>query len=579
MHGRRHPDLRRRDGRGRGCGPDGHHRFASVFSPTSATLTGNVNPAGGGKVTSCEFDYGLDTTYGTSVACSPATPYTSTTNVTADLSGLSPDTTYHFAVVAANANGTGTGADQTFTTPGPPTVDSESVPGVTAKTATVDAQIDPFGFDTKYQFQWGTTTAYGHRIPVPEGDLGNGIGDQDANQTITGLTPNTTYHFRVVAHSSEGSVKGPDQTFTTGPPVSVDAESAANITDTGATLKAQINPDGSDTKYQFQFGTDTSYSSGTVPANPVDIGRGTSDVAASVDLTGLAPATTYHFRVVASNAFGTIRGSDKTFTTYASSLPSGLPDGRGYEMVTPPDKDSGEPYFRFDSIEFHAAGVNGDRMAYLSFNGFAGSVFDGSFYESTRAASSWTTQNLIPPQSTETGLLCATGGPEMVGYSTDLSKGILEDGGGLIGTCGVDDPALVPGEPRGAQNIFVRDNDTGTYELVNVTPAGVTPAAARFNAASTDMSHVVFDESAPLTANAPANSDDLYEWTGGSVRLVTILPSGKPVVGALAGRGCRQPVQCGFRGWVEGLLHRRPHRHLQHQPLRAGERLDDGAGG
>jgi hypothetical protein len=507
---------------------------ASVFNNTTATPTGNVNPAGGGKVTSCEFDYGIDTTYGTSVACSPATPYTSSTNVTADVTGLSPDTTYHFTVTAANAHGTGTGADQTFTTPGPPTVDSESVQSVTAKTATVDAEIDPFGFNTTYQFQYGTTTAYGKRIPVPAGDLGNAIGDQDANQTITGLDPNTTYHFRVVAHSSQGSVEGPDQTFTTGPPVTVDSESAANITDTTATLKAQINTGDSDTTYQFQYGIDKSYSSGTVPAKPVDIGAATTDVAASVDITGLAPDARYHFRVIASNAFGTVQGADETFKTYASGLPSGLPDGRGYEMVTPPDKDSGEPYFRFDTIEFHAAAVDGSRMAYLSFNAFLGSVFDGSFYESTRGSSDWTTQNLIPPQSTEAGLLCATAGPEMVGYSTDLSKGILEDGGSLIGTCGTDDPPLVPGEPKGVQNLFVRDNDTNTYQLVDVTPGGVTPATAHFNAASADLSHVVFDESAQLTANAPASSDDLYEWTGGAVRLVTILPNGKPVVGTLA---------------------------------------------
>ena len=317
------------------------------------------------------------------------------------------------------------------------------------------------------------------------------------------------------------------------PAATIDSESAGNVTDTAASMMAEINPHGSRTTYQFQYGTNTSYSSGSVPATPAGIGAGAADVAVRADLTGLAPGTLYHFRVVASNLGGIAPGPDKTFKTYPSGLPTGLPDGRGYEMVTPSDKDSGEPYFRFDSIEFHAAAVDGNRMAYLSFDAFAGSVFDGSFYESTRASSDWTTQNLIPPQSTETGLLCATGGPQMVGYSADLSHGILEDGGGLIGACGEDQPALVPGEPRHVQNLFVRDNDTGTYQLVNVTPSGVKAAAAHLDAASADMSHVVFDESAELTANAPSG-DDLYEWTGGAVRLVTILPSGKSVVGTIA---------------------------------------------
>jgi hypothetical protein len=358
---------------------------------------------------------------------------------------------------------------------------------------------------------------------------------------ITGLTPSTTYHFRAVATNTLGIANGSDTTFTTTPPVAIDSESATNVTDSSATLTAQVNPEGLDTTCQFQYVDDATFKSSgftnalLAPPKPVDVGSGTSDVATSVDLTGLHPSTKYHFRVVCKNAAGTEAGPDRTFTTFASGLPTGLPDNRGYEMVTPPNKDNGEPFLRSGPFGPLQAATDGNALSWVSLDALPGSQFDGSFYLSKRGSSSWVSQNLIPPQATELGLLCALASPEMFAYTGDLSKGILADGGSLIGTCGADVPPLVPGEPRGAQNLFVRNNTNGTYQLVDVTPSGVTPANATYDASSADMSHVVFDESAQLTSNAPAGADNLYEWSGGSVRLVTLLPGETPVVGSLAG--------------------------------------------
>ncbi len=191
-------------------------------------------------------------------------------------------------------------------------------------------------------------------------------------------------------------------------------------------------------------------------------------------------------------------------------------------MVTPPAKDNGEPYVRGGVFGVNPAATNGNSMAFLSFDAFPGSVFDGSFYRSARGAHSWVTQNLIPPQSTETGLLCATAGPVISAFSSDESKAVLSDGNSLIGTCGTDSPELVSGEPTGVANLFVRNNTTNRFQLVDVTPNGVTPSNANFDAGSADLSHVVFDENAALTSNAPAG-DNLYEWTGGAVRLVTVV--------------------------------------------------------
>lgn len=211
-----------------------------------------------------------------------------------------------------------------------------------------------------------------------------------------------------------------------------------------------------------------------------------------------------------------------------------LPDNRGYEMVTPPQKDSGEPFVRFAQVDAEQAAGDGNRMAYFSVNAFPDSQFDGSFYLATRSTTNWSSQNLIPPQSTEGSLLCPVIGVAMVDYSPDLTKGVLSDGAGQSFGCGTDSPQLTPGEPQGVANLFVRDNLSGTYQLV--TPMAVTGsnADAFFVAASPGLGHVLFAEQAQLTADAPAGQNLLYDWSGGTVRLATYV-NGTPVAGWLAG--------------------------------------------
>jgi len=95
----------------------------------------------------------------------------------------------------------------------------------------------------------------------------------------------------------------------------IDGESAANLSGTTATLQAQVNPRGLDTTCTFQYGTDTTYSSGSAPCTPADLGSGFADQPASANVAGLETTTTYHYRVVATNSDGTTDGPDHTFTT------------------------------------------------------------------------------------------------------------------------------------------------------------------------------------------------------------------------------------------------------------------------
>lgn len=194
---------------------------AAEVRPAGATLNGEVNPEGS-ELTECHFEYGTSTSYGHSAACaqSPAQigsgeAYVPVSAVVS--SGLQSDTEYHFRLVAANAFGTVPGRDVTFTTAGPPSIEDEFATRVTSAAATLQAQIRPFGLDTTYRFEYGTTTGYGTSIPVPDAPAGSGFGRVAVSQGVSGLAPSTLYHFRGVATNSSGTIPGPDHTFVTEP--------------------------------------------------------------------------------------------------------------------------------------------------------------------------------------------------------------------------------------------------------------------------------------------------------------------------------------------------------------------------
>jgi hypothetical protein len=102
--------------------------------------------------------------------------------------------------------------------------------------------------------------------------------------------------------------------FTTSPAIlpTTTTNSASKITGRSAQLKGTVNPNGSSTTYYFQWGTTTAYGN-TTPSQSA--GSGTSDIAVSANLSGLAPHTYYHYRLVASNSGGTSYGTDMTFST------------------------------------------------------------------------------------------------------------------------------------------------------------------------------------------------------------------------------------------------------------------------
>ena len=87
---------------------------------------------------------------------------------------------------------------------------------------------------------------------------------------------------------------------------------ATAVTATSATVNGTINPNGEATKCSFAYGPTTSYGSLT---KAQQVGSSTKAVAVSASVTGLAPATAFHYQLVCSNKTGTVTGADQTLTT------------------------------------------------------------------------------------------------------------------------------------------------------------------------------------------------------------------------------------------------------------------------
>ena len=284
---------------------------ATLIASFSATLNGSLNPHG--LTTSVSFQYGTTTAYGSTTPMQTRIGSTYQ-DITANISGLTPNTLYHFRIVASNSAGTRFGGDRMFTTlsgTGAPVATTNPATFTASFSAMLNALLDPHGLPTSVHFEYGTSPSYG-LTTVPQNRSGNTFQAVGAN--VSGLTANTLYHFRVVASNGAGTTMGSDRTLTTltptGSPVII-TNGATNVTASSGTLNGSLDPHGLTTTIFFQYGTTTTYGSAT--AMQSQTGNTYRNITASV--VGLTSHTTYHFRMVATNANGTRMGSDRTFTT------------------------------------------------------------------------------------------------------------------------------------------------------------------------------------------------------------------------------------------------------------------------
>ena len=339
--------------------PAGSTGGSSSITSTSAVLEGSVDPDGAGGIIDCEFRFGEDTGYADgAVPCTPAatsgTPIASPTAVSANLAGLISGTTYHYRLFVTNANGTQMGGDQILTTP-PATenVSTGQASEVEKDSAVLNGSYLGDGQDLHYFFEWGRTTAYDHTTPVPPGgDAGTGSGPQNvAPIQISGLEGGTTYHYRLVVSTASGITRGQDATVSTPASVSnLTADPATALTNASAELHGSFDRDSNATTYYYEWGPTGNYGNVT-PGGTIPPGAGRVDLPGAM-LTGLGAGSTYHYRVVASNAAGTTKSDDKTFRTAEAPIVAGLGSrnlqASSAELVGEVNPRLGETSYRFE---------------------------------------------------------------------------------------------------------------------------------------------------------------------------------------------------------------------------------------
>jgi hypothetical protein len=231
------------------------------------------------------------------------------------------------AVYALNTQGGNPRVD-IFNPTGPivvPDVTSSAANPVAKTTATLNGVVNPDSVEsTECYFEWGpgtsSTTTFPNKATCAQGNtFAGGSGNHNVSAEITGLTPETNYHFRLVAKNGNPGppTRGANLSFKTeGAVKGIKTNAASLVTLTSARFNGEFDPNGETTKYFFEYGTNGVTYPNKFPAVPAEIG-GTGTTPVHADVTGLNPGVTYHYRITATNLFGTSKGEDVSFKTSA----------------------------------------------------------------------------------------------------------------------------------------------------------------------------------------------------------------------------------------------------------------------
>jgi hypothetical protein len=312
---------------------------SSAVTPFAAHLEALVNP--NNQVTACEFQYGLTTAYGVSSPCEPPTVEGfGEQSVTSDLAGLQPATTYHYRVALENASGEKTEApDEELSTLAAeaPAVSLQPVKELASTGVTLEAQVNPNYQETACHFRYGAspTLAGATTVPCePEEVFAAGSEVRAVTAHLLSLQPGQIYYYRVLASNLTGPTLSSIEHVQTLASPSVTTAPAEAVTRTSAAIAATVNPAGAPTNYELVYIDEAAYRAAVAAGAPDPYNGGRSSQSAfagesyAVQTTGsiaveeLAPATTYHYALIATNAVGTAISLDRTFTTLAATPPS-----------------------------------------------------------------------------------------------------------------------------------------------------------------------------------------------------------------------------------------------------------------
>ena len=433
---------------------------------------------------------------------------------------------------------------------------------VDATGATLHGSVQPGGGPTTYHFEYVDDptfqlSGFADAVRTPtEGPL-NGTAPISVERRIEGLKPSSAYHVRLVAKrvfaSGASTSAGAAGDFTTPAAAPTLAPFAsAKVTDTTAILFSRVTPNSQATTYFFEWGPTASYGNAT----PVtSAGAGSVSVGALGSLSGLAPSTTYHFRLRASNSAGEAIGPDHTFTTEATP-PAGvcpnvqfrqgvaaqLPDCRAYEQVSPVQKNGYDiKPFGTGLAQINGGGpvrADGNAVAFRSAGSFADAEWGGGgslsplIYLARRSSTGWGTTSLLP-RPIQNGF----GRYEVARFSPDLESSLLASGLPLTDDPGAD-----------AINFYLRQNVSGSDPLYLAS----ADRAGGINAVSADLGRIAFESLAIRTPDPGQHPSErkAYELAGGDLRLVGREPGSDSPFGAGSRLGGGDNPASSLRGAV-----------------------------
>jgi hypothetical protein len=468
------------------------------------------------------FDSSCDP--GPSKPCSPAETFGSP--VVSDGAGVAVDTSSSSVFVAETA------ANRIEVFGASLEADTGAAAGVLANTATVDGTVNPEGSTvTRCVVEYGETEEYGQSVPCEApaaGEIGAGQATVPVRAAFQGLQGGTSYHYRLVAANEAGGVLyGEDRQLTTAPTPLIADTAAVDVGAESATLIATVNPLGvAVTSCVFEYGPSAAYGNAVPCAqSAAQIGSGNAAVPVSASIAGLAANTEYHWRLVAENTNGSsanTRGSaDHTFVYDTSG--SALPDGRAYEMVTPPAKN-GASIGKVVIGPIYDLADDGDRVIAPSIQCFAeaqGCTGDrqqeGEPYEFTRTPHGWVTTPLAPPATK---------------YDASSAWEVGADQGVALFS--------MPTEPGGEDDFYAREQDGAFIDVGPTTPPGTTGVAQLgYIHGTADLSHVAYETKAAAWPLDRSQANGLYEYVGSG--------NAEPLVVAVSGvRGSTELIStCG----------------------------------
>ncbi len=318
-------------------------------------FSARINPNHSKQETTYKFEYSkegsvsentlagaIKTVEGESAIPAEAFGEETVTSPTVDL--FPPRNTYYYRVVVTNGEQT-TGKVQAYTKL--PIVTGENTSELTLTSAMLGATINPDWQETTYHFEYATSKqaiekGEGEQIPGAS-TLGEVFEEDPVSTPLTGLTANATYYYRVVAengttedvnNANAGKPAGGEiEQFTTESLPFVSTGEAQSITRSSATLEGTVTPIDEPTSYYFEYISEADYQVALAKNAADPYAEGETTVANSLGASsqpqavgpvttgGLLPETTYIYRIVAHNKFGTEYGEPRTFRTGTRTVP------------------------------------------------------------------------------------------------------------------------------------------------------------------------------------------------------------------------------------------------------------------